>query len=81
MKILNFRHEFETNKIDYFDENGKSMRKTLMKTPIIATFFLEKKHPILGLQNAYWNDFAALTGTPILASGMECCESSMVWRW
>ena len=29
-----YRHEYEKNKIDYFDENGKSMRKTLMKTPI-----------------------------------------------
>ena len=29
-----YKFEYEKNKIDYFDENGKSMRKTLMKTPI-----------------------------------------------
>jgi hypothetical protein len=28
-----YKFEYEKNKIDYFDENGKSMRKTLMKTP------------------------------------------------
>ena len=29
-----YKYEYEKNKIDYFDENGKSIRKTLMKTPI-----------------------------------------------
>ena len=56
-----YRHEFETNKIDYFDENGKSMRKTLMKTPINGarlSSFLEKKTSNLRFyKNAYWNRF------------------------
>ena len=29
-----YKFEFGKKEIDYFDENGKSMRKTLMKTPI-----------------------------------------------
>ncbi len=59
---------------DYFDNFGKSVRKSLMKTPIngarLSSKFGLRKHPILGFNKMHrGTDFAAVKGTPIMASG------------
>ena len=58
----------------HYDENGKSVEKALMKTPIngarLSSAFGMRKHPIDGYNKMHkGTDFAAPMGTPILASG------------
>ena len=68
-------YKYETDKLfGYFDINGKSMEKALMKTPIngarLSSPFGVRKHPILGFNKKHLGtDFAAPLGTPIMASG------------
>jgi murein DD-endopeptidase MepM/ murein hydrolase activator NlpD len=63
------------NGIDYFDEDGKSMRKALLKYPIEFTrissrYNLNRFHPVQKRYKAHLGtDFAAPTGTPIRSVG------------
>lgn len=62
------------NDYDHFDNFGKSIRKSLMKTPIngarLSSSFGMRKHPISGFNKMHQGtDFAAPMGTPIMASG------------
>jgi murein DD-endopeptidase MepM/ murein hydrolase activator NlpD len=61
--------------IGYFDHNGLSTEKSLMRTPINGArvssgFNLRRKHPVLGYTREHKAiDFAAPEGTPFYAAG------------
>ena len=59
---------------DYYDRKGKSVKKTLMRTPIdgarLSSRYGKRRHPILGYSKMHKGvDFAAPKGAPIMAAG------------
>ena len=80
-----YRFESDNRKIEYFDENGKSAKKLLMKTPIdgarLSSGFGMRKHPIRGYMKKHKGvDFAAPKGTPIYAAGDGVIEMKQRYK-
>ncbi|MEZ5932867.1 MAG: M23 family metallopeptidase [Alphaproteobacteria bacterium] len=65
----------------YYDRDGRSLRKFLLRTPIdgarLSSPFGKRKHPVLGYTKMHkGTDFAAPRGTPIYAGGSGVIEKA-----
>jgi murein DD-endopeptidase MepM/ murein hydrolase activator NlpD len=70
-----FRYQMENGNASYFDEEGKSLQKSLLRSPleysrVSSGFSYNRKHPV----THHWKphlgvDYAAPHGTPVRATG------------
>ena len=75
-KIALYRYKDRSGNVDYFDEKGYAMKKTLHRKPLafqsarISSPFGKRRHPIKKRTIVHWGvDYAAPKGTAIYAAG------------
>jgi len=78
---LRFEHE---GKAGYFDTEGRPLKKSFIRNPIqfarLSSRFGMRRHPVLGTMRAHKGvDYAAPTGTPIMAAG-DAKVVSVGWK-
>jgi len=69
-----YRFKIRPGRTEYFDQNGRSAKRPLLRTPIdgarLSSRFGKRRHPVLGFTKFHRGvDFAAPRGTPIFAAG------------
>ncbi len=70
-----YRYVFPDGRVEYFDAEGRPMKKGFLRMPIefarlSSRFNPNRRHPVLGTVRAHRGvDYAAATGTPIMAAG------------
>ncbi|CAO3350671.1 hypothetical protein [Azospirillum palustre] len=74
-----YRFKTRDGRIDYYNGDGESIRRALLRTPIdgarITSGFGMRHHPILGFSKMHKGvDFGAPNGTPIYAAGRGTIE-------
>ena len=69
-----YRYDHDGSRVGWYDRNGNSAARTLIRTPIsgarLSSSYGMRRHPISGYNSMHRGvDFAAPTGTPIIAAG------------
>jgi len=72
-RLAYWRHETRDGGADWFDDQGNSLRRAFLRTPLdgarISSGFGPRNHPVLGFNRFHrGTDFAAPTGTPVYAA-------------
>ncbi|MGH1377889.1 MAG: peptidoglycan DD-metalloendopeptidase family protein [Alphaproteobacteria bacterium] len=76
-----YRYKSDDGIVDYYRENGTSLKRILMQTPIdgarMSSGYGMRRHPVLGYNKMHKGvDFAAPRGTPIYAAGNGVVEKA-----
>ena len=76
-----YRYESDDNVVGWYDKEGKSAVRTLIRTPIqgarMSSKYGMRRHPVTGYNAMHRGvDFAAPKGTPIIAAGSGVIQKS-----